>query len=71
MERTGEIKLPALCMVGREDKMTPVKYSEYLHSAIEGSQLEVIEGAGHMLPIEKPEEYNRRVAAFLPDRTED
>jgi pimeloyl-ACP methyl ester carboxylesterase len=65
MERVGEIKLPTLCIVGAQDKMTPVKYSEYLHGAIEGSQLEVIEGAGHMLPIERPEEYNSKVAAFL------
>jgi pimeloyl-ACP methyl ester carboxylesterase len=74
MERVGEIKLPTLCIVGARDKMTPVKYSEYLHGAIEGSYLEVIEGAGHMLPIEKPEEYNSKVATFLRGkglRTED
>jgi pimeloyl-ACP methyl ester carboxylesterase len=45
--------------------MTPPRYSEYLHSKIAGSRLEVIEGAGHMLPMEQPEEYNRRVAAFV------
>lgn len=65
MERVGEINVPTLCIVGALDKMTPLKYSEYLHTAIDGSQLEVIEGAGHMLSIEKSEEYNRSVALFL------
>jgi pimeloyl-ACP methyl ester carboxylesterase len=64
-ERVGEISLLVLSIVGREDAMTPVKYSEYLHGAIEGLQLEVVEGAGHMLPLEKPDEYNDKVAAFL------
>jgi pimeloyl-ACP methyl ester carboxylesterase len=45
--------------------MTPVKYSEYLHRAIRHSKLCVVESAGHMLPIEKPEEYNKAVTQFL------
>jgi pimeloyl-ACP methyl ester carboxylesterase len=45
--------------------MVPVEYSEELHRAIRGSHLEVIAGAGHMLPLEKPDEYNRAVAAFM------
>jgi len=67
MESVSKIKLPALCIVGAQDKMSPVHYSEYLHRAIDGSYLEVIQGAGHMLPIEKAEEYNSKVAAFLID----
>jgi pimeloyl-ACP methyl ester carboxylesterase len=64
-ERVSEINLPTLCIVGGQDAMTPVKYSEYLHRAILGSRLEIIEGAGHMLPLEKSDEYNRTVAEFL------
>jgi pimeloyl-ACP methyl ester carboxylesterase len=65
MARLGELDLPTLCIVGAKDLMTPPKYSEYLHKQIRGSQLEIVEGAGHMLPVEKPDEYNRRVAEFL------
>jgi pimeloyl-ACP methyl ester carboxylesterase len=65
MARVGEIAVPTLCIVGSQDRMTPPKYSEYLHSQISGSQLAIIEGAGHMLPLEKPEEYNRNVLEFL------
>jgi len=65
MQRVHEINLPTLCIVGAQDTMTPIKYSEYLHQAIRNSRLETIEGAGHMLPIEKPKEYNKAVAQFL------
>lgn len=65
MSQVGQIAVPTMCIVGAQDAMTPPKYSEYLHSRIAGSRMEVIEGAGHMLPLEKPEEYNRKLAEFL------
>lgn len=65
MQQIGNIAVPTLCLVGAQDAMTPPKYSEYLHSRIVGSSLAVIEGAGHMLPLEQPEQYNRHVADFL------
>jgi pimeloyl-ACP methyl ester carboxylesterase len=65
ISRVGEIQLPTLCIVGAQDLMTPPKYSQYLHEQIAGSRLEVVEGAGHTLPLEQPEEYNRRLADFL------
>jgi pimeloyl-ACP methyl ester carboxylesterase len=65
MDRLGEIELPTLCVAGAQDRMTPPKYSEHLHQGIKGSRLEIIERAGHMLPLEKPQEYNRVVGEFL------
>jgi pimeloyl-ACP methyl ester carboxylesterase len=65
LDRLGEIELPTLCVAGAQDRMTRPKYSEHLHKGIRGSRLEMIEGAGHMLPLEKPQEYNRVVKEFL------
>ncbi|MDQ6694794.1 MAG: alpha/beta hydrolase [Chloroflexota bacterium] len=65
MPRVREIKLPALCIVGAQDRMTPLRYSQFLHEAIVGSELEIIEGAGHMLPLEQPDRYNRALRSFL------
>jgi pimeloyl-ACP methyl ester carboxylesterase len=65
MVGVGEIAVPTLCIVGSQDRMTSPKYSEYLHSRISDSRLAIIEGAGHMLPLEKPEEYNERLLEFL------
>jgi pimeloyl-ACP methyl ester carboxylesterase len=65
MSKVSQIEVPTLCIVGSQDAMTPPRYSEYLHRQIESSRLEIIEGAGHMLPMEKPQEYNNTLSEFV------
>lgn len=65
MARVGSISLPTLVVCGEEDRMTPVKYSEYLHGQIAGSSLVVIPRAGHMVVLEQPRAINEAIAAFL------
>lgn len=65
MDRVHEIALPTLIVCGEEDRMTPVKYSEYLHQRILRSQLVVIPGAGHMVMLEQPRAVNGAIAEFL------
>lgn len=67
MERVASIRARTLILVGAEDKMTPQKYSAYLHDKIAGSELSVIEGAGHMAHAEKPEAVNDRITAFFSE----
>jgi pimeloyl-ACP methyl ester carboxylesterase len=64
MDKLGEIEVPALCIVGARDEMTPPRYSEYMAARIPGGRLVVIEGAGHMLPLEQPAAYNAALAEF-------
>jgi pimeloyl-ACP methyl ester carboxylesterase len=64
-ERLGEIEVPTLVLVGDEDRMTPERFAEGLAEGIPGAELEVIPGAGHMLPLEQPEETAKRVRGFL------
>jgi pimeloyl-ACP methyl ester carboxylesterase len=67
---TGEIQhlsLPTLIIVGREDVMTPVKYSEYLHTAIKGSKLVILENGGHCVMHQAIAEYNDAVKEFILD----
>lgn len=65
MERLSEIQLPTLVLCGTEDRLTPPKYARHLRDHITGAQLALIEGAGHMVMYEKPEEVTQTVAAFL------
>lgn len=60
-----QIKAPTLILVGREDVITPVADSELMHREISGSQLRVIENAGHVVNLERPEEFNRALSEFL------
>lgn len=63
--RLADIQVPTLILVGREDAITPVADSEKMHAAIAGSQLMVIENAGHVSNIEQPERFNRALREFL------
>jgi len=65
MERIGSLRLPTWIVVGDEDRLTPQKYSAYLHTAIQGSTLAVIPGAGHLVMVEKSEEFNKRLEDFV------
>jgi pimeloyl-ACP methyl ester carboxylesterase len=65
MDRVGEISVPTLVVCGRDDLLTPPKYAQYLVDRIRNARLEIVEGAGHMVMIEQPEEFNQRVEAFL------
>jgi pimeloyl-ACP methyl ester carboxylesterase len=60
-----QIKAATLILVGREDVITPVADSEFMHREIPGSQLHVIENAGHVVNLERPEEFNRALSHFL------
>jgi len=67
MGRLSEITTPILIICGSEDKMTPVKYSQYLADHIHQARLYVVEGAGHMVMLEKPEEVVGQIQAFMKD----
>ena len=65
MEMISEISLPALILVGEQDIMTPVKYSNYLHEKLPNSTLHVIENAGHSVMLEQPEQFNAHVEEWM------
>lgn len=63
----SRIIAPTLVIVGSEDAITPVADSELMHREIGGSRLQIIEGAGHVSNIERPEEFNRALIKFVDD----
>ncbi len=65
MPRISGIHAPTLVVCGAEDKMTPLKYSEFLASKIPGARLVVVPGAGHNVMIEKADEVNQALLDFL------
>lgn len=60
-----EIKVPALVVVGEQDKVTPPELSRAMAEKIPGAELAVISGAGHLSNLEQPEAFNRRLGDFL------
>ncbi len=59
------IKAPAVVMCGGLDKMTPLRYSEYLCGQMPNARLRTIFDAGHMLVMERPDEVAEILLEFL------
>jgi len=64
-DRLVLVEVPTLLICGTEDRMTPAKYSQYLHEQIPDSELALIEGAGHMVMHERSREVAEAVRRFL------
>jgi pimeloyl-ACP methyl ester carboxylesterase len=60
-----KLDLPTLIVVGEHDQFTPVADAELIHREIRGSQLVVLEEAGHITSMEQPERFNAALAEFL------
>ena len=67
-DQTAELPslaLPTLILVGDGDAITPPSVAESMQRAIPSAQLTIIHGAGHMTPMEQPDQVNRAMRMFL------
>lgn len=61
------IQVPTCIIVGSEDVLTPLSFSQNMHQQITGSELHVIEHAGHLSNLEQPEKFNEIIRKFLSE----
>jgi len=59
------VRVPTLILVGTEDPYTPLADAELIRKLVPGSDLVVVDGAGHLPGLEKPEKVNAALLAFL------
>ncbi len=59
------VTVPTLILCGREDRACPVERHEVMHALIPHSTLTIIDGAGHLPTLEKPEATNAALARWL------
>lgn len=64
MQDLAQISVPALIVAGTNDALTPAKYAQYLDAQIPDSKLHIIDGAGHMLVMERVDEVANWVGRF-------
>lgn len=63
--RLNEIYPRTLVIGGTDDRMTPLKYSEYLAQHLPHAELWTVTGGGHMMGLEQPEAVVSRVQTWL------
>ena len=63
--RVGRISSPTLVIHGAEDRYVLPSNARALAEAVPGARLRVLEGAGHLVFVERAAEVNREVLAFL------
>ena len=68
MNSVSSLSVPTLILCGTDDSLTPQKYSSYLNKEIRGSKLVLIEDAGHMVMMEKPDAVSRAIQEFISSR---
>ena len=67
LDKTSSIDVPCLIICGKEDQMTPVKYSQFFHDKIINSKLCIIKKAGHSVMLEQPKKVNAAIESFIDD----
>ena len=61
----SEIKVPCLVLVGEYDIPDVHAHAGVISFGIYGSRREVIQNSGHLIPVERPVEFNKSVFRFL------
>jgi len=57
--------IPTLVLAGTKDLLTPPEYSEAIAAALPEAELELVQDAGHLVMLERPETVDRRLAGLL------
>jgi 3-oxoadipate enol-lactonase len=61
------VAVPTLLVVGAEDQITPPACLEAAEAIIPGAKLLIVPAAGHLVPLEAPEVFNRAIVEFLAE----
>jgi 3-oxoadipate enol-lactonase len=65
LEKLRSVRVPALVMVGKEDRSTPPEKAEAIANAIPHASLVVMDGLGHMSPLEDSARVNEELVPFV------
>lgn len=64
-ESIARIEAPAWVIAGSEDQLTPIAYAHFLAERLPAARLQILPGAGHMVPLEQPGQVAQGLQQFL------
>jgi pimeloyl-ACP methyl ester carboxylesterase len=68
IKKLNEIKIPALIVTAEYDLQLCQEVAAILAKGIPGAKLISIKGAGHMMNMDKPKEFNKAITKFIGQR---
>ncbi len=63
-----EIRVPALLIAGENDRTAPASAMERMAQKIPGAEYVLLQGCGHLGPMDQPDEFNEVLRGFLERR---
>ncbi|HSG77815.1 MAG TPA: alpha/beta fold hydrolase [Burkholderiales bacterium] len=64
-EQLAGIRVPTLLLAGGDDRVAPAAVMERMARRIPGAEFVLLEGCGHLGPMDQPGPFNEALAAFL------
>ena len=61
----AHIRVPTLLLAGSDDRTAPASVMQRMATRIPGAELHILEGCGHLGPMDQPEAFNATLLAFL------
>ena len=67
LDRLNQVTAPTIVIAGEQDRLTPPWICKEVADAIPNAEYELIigEGSSHVLPLERPDDFNQVVLSFL------
>src|SRR5262249_53687623 len=59
------IGFPTLVVAGTEDRLSSLAEAEFMRDRIPGSQLHIVQSAGHLSNLEQPSDFNEALSGFI------
>lgn len=65
VERLGDLSVPLLAVTGDADALVPAKYATFIADRVPVGAARIVGGAGHFAMVERPDETNALISAFV------
>lgn len=59
------IRVPTLLIAGSDDRVAPAAVMERIAQKVPGAEYQLLEGCGHLGPMDQPDQFNETLAGFL------
>jgi pimeloyl-ACP methyl ester carboxylesterase len=64
-EQLPEIRVPTLLVAGGDDRVAPAEVMQRMARKIPGAEFVLLDGCGHLGPMDQPDPFNEALAQFL------